>query len=225
MNLTGLTAATTYHYQVLSRDAQGMPRLPRTSTCTTGAPPVVTGVNATSVTATSATINWSTDKAADSQVAYRTTAAYGATSALASTLTTAHAVGLTGLTAATTYHYQVLSRDAQGNLTTSADFTFTTGAPPVVTGVNATSVTATSATINWSTDKAADSQVAYGTTAAYGTTSALASTLTTAHAVNLTGLTAATTYHYQVLSKDAQGESTTSADFTFTTGAPPVVTG
>ena len=113
-----------------------------------------------------------------------------------STLTSVHAVNLTGLTASTTYHYQVLSRDAQGNLTTSRGLHVRDGAaPPVVSGVNTTSVTATSATINWSTDKAADSQVAYGTTAAYGTTSALASTLTTVHAVNLTGLTGSTTYH------------------------------
>ena len=53
-----------------------------------------------------------------------------------SVLSTAHAVNLTGLAASTTYHYQVLSREAQGNLTASVDFTFTTGAPPVVTGVN-----------------------------------------------------------------------------------------
>ena len=67
-----------------------------------------------------------------------------------------------------------------------------------------TLVTVSGALINWTTDKAADSQVAFWTTAAYGTTSALGSTLTTAHAVNLTGLTASTTYHYQVLSRDAQ---------------------
>ena len=157
-------------------------------------------------------------------MAYGTTAAYGTTSALVSVLSTAHAADLTGLTASAAYHYQVLSRDAQGNLASSADFTFTTGAPPVVTGVNATSVTASSATINWSTDKAADSQVAYGTTAAYGTTSALVSTLTTTHAVGDGVGGRDTTYHYQVLSRDAQGNLTTSADFTFTTGAPPVVT-
>ena len=98
--------------------------------------------------------------------------------------------------------------DTSGNTATSTAVSVTVNNPvPVISGVNATSVTASSATINWSTDKAADSQVAYGTTAAYGTTSALVSVLSTAHAVNLTGLTAATTYHYQVLSRDAQGES------------------
>jgi len=40
-------------------------------------------------------------------------------------------VNLSGLTASTTYHYQVLSRDGQGNLASSGDFTFTTAAPSV----------------------------------------------------------------------------------------------
>ena len=65
-------------------------------------------------------MNWTTDKAADSQVAYGTTDAYGLLSALVSTLTTSHTVNLTGLSASTTYHYQVLSRDANGNLASGA---------------------------------------------------------------------------------------------------------
>jgi purple acid phosphatase-like protein len=77
------------------------------------------------------------------------------------------------------------------------------GAPPsgpIISGVTATSITATSATITWTTDIASDSQVQYGTTTSYGSMSALNSTLVTSHSVNLTGLTAATTYHYRVIS-------------------------
>jgi hypothetical protein len=91
-------------------------------------PPVISSVAATAITGSGATITWTTNTAADSQVAYGTTPAYGSTSALASTLTTAHVISLTGLLASTTYHAQALSRDAQGNLSSSADITFTTGA-------------------------------------------------------------------------------------------------
>ena len=63
-------------------------------------------------------------------------------------------------------------------------------------------------------------QVAYGTTAAYGSTTPLNSAFTTSHSVNLTGLLPSTTYHYQVLSSDSQGNLATSSDFTFTTGSP-----
>jgi hypothetical protein len=62
--------------------------------------------------------------------------------------------------------------------------------------------------------------VAYGTTSSYGSLSPLNTTLVTSHSVNLTGLAASTTYHYQVMSKDINGNLATSADFTFTTPAP-----
>jgi len=43
-----------------------------------------------------------------------------------SILTTAHSITLTGLSAATTYHYQIGSQDGSGDLATSSDQTFTT---------------------------------------------------------------------------------------------------
>ncbi|HEV8470158.1 MAG TPA: fibronectin type III domain-containing protein, partial [Candidatus Limnocylindria bacterium] len=71
-------------------------------------------------------VTWTTDMPADSQVQYGTTAAYGNSSALNSTLVTSHSVKLSGLTRLTTYHYRVLSRNAAGNLAVSGDFTFNT---------------------------------------------------------------------------------------------------
>jgi len=43
-------------------------------------------------------------------------------------MVTAHSIAVSGLSLGTLYHYRVLSRDAAGNLTTSADGTFTTNA-------------------------------------------------------------------------------------------------
>src|SRR5262245_34673666 len=54
------------------------------------------------------------------------------------------------------------------------------------------------ATVSWTTDEAADSQVEYGTSAAYGSSTPLAAALVTSHAVTLSSLNAATTYHYRV---------------------------
>ena len=90
--------------------------------------PVISGVNATSITGSSATINWTTDKASDSQIFYGLTNAYGSQSPIGSALVTSHSVLLSGLASSTTYHYEALSRDAQGNFTNSVDFTFTTAA-------------------------------------------------------------------------------------------------
>ena len=89
------------------------------------------------------------------------------------------------------------------------------GAAPVISSI-ATSTTGTTATITWTTDVAADSTVNYGTSASYGTASTSA-TLTTSHSTTLTGLTADTTYHFEIVSAAAGRSSVTSADDTFIT--------
>jgi hypothetical protein len=73
-----------------------------------------------------ATVTWTTDEPADSQVEYGTTTAYGSLTVLDPNLITAHSQVLSPLKASTLYHYRVKSRDAAGNLAVSGDFTFTT---------------------------------------------------------------------------------------------------
>ncbi len=190
------------------------------------APTAVSAVSAAGVGSSSATIVWTTNNAASSQVQYGPTTAYGVTTTLNSTAATGHSVALGGLTAATLYHYQALSVDAAGNHAASPDETFTTAAntaPPVISAVSASGVTATGATITWTTNEPATSQVAYGLTTAYGSLTALNSTLTTTHSAALSGLSAGTVYHYVAGSRDAAGNLAASPDATFTTvaGGPP----
>jgi glucose/arabinose dehydrogenase/PKD repeat protein len=66
-----------------------------------------------------ATITWRTNVPADSQVQYGTTSAYGNATPLDRTLVTSHSVTFTGLARKTTYQFQVLSRDAAGNLSSA----------------------------------------------------------------------------------------------------------
>jgi uncharacterized protein (TIGR03790 family) len=94
--------------------------------------------------------------------------------------------------------------------------------PPVISGVTAGAMTSSGATITWTTDQASSSEVAYGTTSGYGSLSALNQALVTSHSVMLTGLTASTTYHYQVQSQSSQGAVATSGDYTFSTAAVSV---
>ncbi len=98
-------------------------------------PPVLSAIAAGSITASGVTIGWTTNEAADTQVEYGTTTTYGATTALNATMVTTHSQGLTGLLAGTSYHYRVKSKDAAGNLATSADQTFTTSAAPDLTAL------------------------------------------------------------------------------------------
>jgi hypothetical protein len=187
-------------------------------------PPTISKVTASSVTDTTAVISWTTNEASDSQINFGTTAAYGSNTALDSAMVTSHSETLSGLASGTLYHYQVQSRDSNGNLGVSGDFTFTTAAPgstmPVISNVGSSSITATGAVISWTTDKATSSQVNYGTTTAYGGSTPLDSTLVTGHTVTLNGLTPSTVYHYQVLSRDSSGNLAVSGDFTFTTAFP-----
>jgi phosphodiesterase/alkaline phosphatase D-like protein len=190
---------------------------------TTG--PAITNVIA-SAASTTAIVTWTTNEPANSQVEYGLTTSYGSLSSLSSTLTTAHNVGLSGLAAGTTYHYRVRSRDAAGNLSMSANQTFTTSSPdvtpPALSSIQASLVTASTARVTWTTNEAADTQVEYGLTTAYGTQSTLVTTLSTDHVVDLAGLSAATTYHYRVRSRDASGNLALSTDQTFTTSAAGV---
>jgi Big-like domain-containing protein/purple acid phosphatase-like protein len=192
-------------------------------------PPTISGVSAPLVASSAATIAWATNEASDSQVEYGTTSAYGSSNALNSSMVISHSQSLAGLAASTLYHYRVKSKDAAGNLATSADFSFTTPAsadttPPTISGVSASGLSASGATIAWATDEASDSRVEYGTTSAYGNATALDGTLGTSHSQGLSGLTESTLYHFRVKSKDAAGNLATSGDFTFTTAASPSTT-
>jgi hypothetical protein len=83
--------------------------------------PTISAVSSSSVTATSATVSWTTNEAADSQVFYRKQgdAAYQQTS-LDSALVTSHSVPLAGLSPSTTYEFYVRSADSAGNAAQSS---------------------------------------------------------------------------------------------------------
>ncbi|HYK96998.1 MAG TPA: LamG-like jellyroll fold domain-containing protein [Candidatus Acidoferrales bacterium] len=190
-------------------------------------PTTITNVLATNVTNGTATITWTTNNLASSQVRYGTTASYGSTTALDSTMVTSHSVLISGLAASTLYHYQAASTDAGGTAVSSSDFTFTTTAPPpptTITALTATGISNTGATITWTTNNPANSQVDYGTTASYGSSTALDASMVTSHSVALSGLVPNTVYHYRARSTDAGGTLVLSTpDQTFTTTNAPAV--
>ena len=231
VTLSGLQVSTLYHFRVKSKDAAGNESTSGDFTFTTAAKadttaPVISGVTSTGITASGATITWTTDEPSDTQVEYGTTTAYGSSTPADGTMVASHSAALSGLQASTLYHFRVKSKDAVGNESTSGDFTFTTAAEgdttaPVISGVTSTGITASGATIIWTTDEASDSQVEYGTTTAYGSVSPLDATAVTSHNVTLSSLQASTLYHFRVKSKDAAGNPATSADSTFTTLAGP----
>ena len=193
-------------------------------------PPVITNIQASNITQTTAKITWTTDEPATSQVEYGKTTSYGSQTSLDPDLVTSHTVNLSGLDLGTLYHYRVKSKDANNNLAVSGDNTFTTTdeTPPTITNIQVSNITQTTAKITWTTDEPATSQVEYGKTESYGNQTTLDPDLVTSHSVNLSGLTVNTLYHYRVKSKDASNNLAVSADKTFTTSAevdniPPTI--
>ncbi|MEK7452989.1 MAG: fibronectin type III domain-containing protein [Patescibacteria group bacterium] len=94
--------------------------------------------------------------------------------------------------------------------------------PPIISLVSSGIPTSNTATITWTTDEPATSQVEYGTdpglVGSYLTTADL--NLVTPHSVVLSNLNSGTTYYYRVKSKDEGGLLTTSAPIqNFTTVA------
>ena len=89
--------------------------------------------------------------------------------------------------------------------------------PPVISGVSVTPGSV-AATVSWTTNEPATSEVAYGTTAAYGAT-VTSSTLKTSHRAVLRGLRCGTVYHFQLRSADALGNQGSTADASLQTNA------
>lgn len=134
VGLSGLVASTTYYYVVSSADASGNVA---TSTQaffnTLVAPdttaPVLSSISTSNVASTSATVSWGTNENATSKVYYGAASPLNisnATSVSDSVLLINHSLGLSGLSASTTYYYIVESKDAANNTIDSSEQSFIT---------------------------------------------------------------------------------------------------
>ncbi len=238
--LTGLSSGTTYYYCIHAADLAGNAANSCGHTFTTAAqtvvldttPPDVTLVTVSPVTATGATITFTTSEVGNARVEYGTTAGYGQSTPLDTDLALSHSVTLSGLTPNTLYHYRIITSDEIGNENITPDETFTTttlGAqanvgsadttPPVISGVGTVTLGLTDATIVWETNELSISTLEYGTTPNYGSHATLPLSALLAHSATLTGLAASTTYYYCIHATDIAGNSTTSCPHSFTTQA------
>ncbi len=212
-SLSGLEASTTYHFRVMSRDAAGHLAISlwdytfRTADLPDQVPPVISAVATADITSSEVTIYWKTNEPSDSQIAYGETAQYGRLSVHDRAMVTIHSLALTNLSAGTTYHCQVMSRDETGNLGTSGDLAFSTlENAPIISHITVSGVSARVATISWNTDVASDTQITYGTTDDCSISTDPDPIPATIHVQQLTGLEPETTYYFRVRSKRATSE-------------------
>ena len=222
--LTGLSTGTTYYYRIAASNSSGTGKGSVLS-FVPGAAPTVTTLAATSVGATTATLNGSVTA---NGLATNAWFEYGMDPALASSTdtspqpvgsgTTSQSINvpLTGLSIGTMYYYRVAAGNGSG--TTKGSVTsFTPGAVPDVTTLPATSVGGTTATLNGSVTAnglATDAWFEYGTDPTLASSTSASSQSvgsdTTGRSINvsLTGLTEGTTYYYRVNATNSAGTST-----------------
>ncbi len=86
---------------------------------------------------------------------------------------------------------------------------------PKISNMNV-DVTNTTAVITWDTNEASDSLVGYGLTKNYGDFNDNSGLFVTTHKITLDNLELGKSYHYRVRARDAEGNETSSEDFTFT---------
>ncbi|WP_422664850.1 fibronectin type III domain-containing protein [Acrocarpospora corrugata] len=168
------------------------------------------------MTATSATLTWtaSTDTGGSGLTGYNVYREQGSTDPQLGSPTT-NSFTVTGLTASTQYQVYVRARDGAGNLSgNSALVTFTTAAgtgdtiPPTAPGsLAASGTTQTGTTLAWTASTDAVGVTGYDVLRAPGATGGTFTQVGTSTTTSFadTGLTANTTYRYQVRARDAAG--------------------
>lgn len=216
LSISGLNPGTTYEFQVqavcssLSGGFSASANFTTTATQSCGTP---SGLNATAVTTTTATLNWA---AVSGAVSYNVQWRQVGTTTWSTGTAAGTALAISGLSAGTAYEFQVqaVCSSLTGAFSASANFATSAGQScGTPSGLNATAVTTTTATLTWATVSGATSYNvqwrAVGTTT--WSTGATAATF-----FGISGLSAGTAYEFQVqaVCSSLTGAFSASANFT-----------
>jgi len=181
---------------------------------------------------TSATVKWTTDREASSEVVFSPTDSYVSdqyTYSQASTEgdTKDHEVRLIGLEPYTEYHFKVRSKDSFNISGESRDYTFRTKASvPEIRNLHIVKVEENSATLAWDTTVPAKALIEYQDLTTGAQNSVGRPTLASTHQMRLSDLTLGTRYVAFVIAENAGGDRIKSNPITFVTVkdiAPPII--
>jgi hypothetical protein len=234
VTLNKLTASTTYYFVVKSKGVNGQVATSSESSFTTPAAPVdgtptissVTGPQTLAVD-TEGTWTVTASDPQNDQLSY--SIKWGDESFLGKlfafvmppkvftqTSTFTHTYANAG-----DYTITVTAKDGKGHSTTSSTTVTVTASSttaPTISGVTAL-VADDSITLNWKTDVAADSTVYYSTTSPVTTSSASTTdaSLVTSHSLSVGSLSSGTTYHFLLESKNSDGATASTTEFSLMT--------
>ncbi|MGH9426610.1 MAG: fibronectin type III domain-containing protein, partial [Terriglobia bacterium] len=190
-------------------------------------PPVISAVSVVNVTSSSAVVSFSTNEEAYVQVEYGKTNLLGSLTGLTTVSSKNHAVMLANLEGGTTYSYRMIAKDLTGNQMLSEILSFRTkdgtnnnpddpNAPIKFLQITLSSVSNTSVTINWTTDKTTSGFLEYGLGSSFSL-NGFDATPSTNHVMQLSSLTPSTLYRYKLTAIDSSNNRVTSGVLMFKT--------
>ena len=178
---------------------------------------VAAGLNSTSVTHNSATLNWGSASGAVSyNLRYRPTG----TSTWTETTATASPYGATGLQASSEYEFQVQTVCSASTAAYSVSSIFTTLAEPCndASGLSSSNITETSADLSWN---AVSGAVSYNIRSRATGSSTWTNNSSGINSYNLSGLSGSTEYEFQVQTVCASNSASFTTSSVFTTAVAP----
>jgi hypothetical protein len=213
--ISSLTSSSSYEFQLQTNCTSGGTSSWSSSSTFTTSPAACglpTNLSATSITTSGATLGWTVVNGA---VSYNIQYRISAGSSWTSTTATTNSKTLSGLSSGTTYEFQVQTACSGNTSSWSASATFTTQTPCVApTGLSASSITQSSATVSWN---AAGGAVSYSIQYRKTGGSSWSNTTSTTTSKALSGLLPATNYEFQLMTVCSNGNSSWSGSSNFTT--------
>ena len=212
---TAVATKTTYYYEVEMVDSLGLTSVPSNMlTATTQANPTAqapTGLAVTNVTNTQVVLTWNASTGADPIASYRVLRGTSPSSlATIASGVTATTYTNSNLTPATTYYYEIEAVDAKGLASPPCAIVMNTTLPlpQAPTGLTVTTNSKTSVTLNWNAPLGSDPAVSYKLYKGTSPTSLNpAATGLTATSYTDTKVGPSSTYYYDVIAMDANGQS------------------
>jgi sugar lactone lactonase YvrE len=219
--VNNLLPSTTYYYFLVTVNSLGVSTSSYLTVVTPAQPAIVVTLQATSITASSATLNASVNPENSSTEVYfqwgtsvnygNTTSPINLTANLLNTTNVSFTIG--NLNAGTTYYYQAVAYNSSGSSYGASLSASTPAAPPVVDTETATGITASNATLNGTVVLGSNSAAYYfewGLTTSYGNYT-MTNTLTNNQAGSqpvsavIANLTPASVYHFQLVAFNDAG--------------------
>jgi hypothetical protein len=223
-----------YYYKVRSKDNAGQFSIDSTTVSLTPtgrytSPPNILNGPTVTAKAFSATISWLTDRIGSSFIEfgydqYHLGKDKGGDTIGTLDLVTEHTIALSGLEAETTYAFQAVWVDQDGNQGRSDILSFKTSLRPKISDVKVSNITLDAATISWTTTTVSSSTIIYGPTRSFGASiSDTSGSQTTRHSIRIEDLKDSTLYYFIITGMDVDENTLASDEYTFTTLTKPVI--